>query len=196
MLFFFIFRKKLICVNIYFSTASTQLSHVSYRKPSCLSETHIGIISKMSSNFVSVEKMAKISENQSKIVVRLLSTKPTDDETVDNSSIAFNKLPDDIIEQIVSNYKSLLLSKYVLRKWVKNEELDWSMLSENPCAIDLLKEKIEQEKSMDKEEYKNLSDDKKVNWLKLTINSEDIDILKKGFYVLILCFYCLFFIYF
>ena len=45
------------------------------------------------------------------------------------------------------------------------------MLSENPCAIDLLKEKIEQEKSMDKEEYKNLSDDKKVNWLKLTINS-------------------------
>jgi hypothetical protein len=150
----------------------------------------------MSSNFVSVEKMAKISENQSKIVVRLLSTKPTDDETVDNSSIAFNKLPDDIIEQIVSNYKSLLLSKYVLRKWVKNEELDWSMLSENPCAIDLLKEKIEQEKSMDKEEYKNLSDDKKVNWLKLTINSEDIDILKKGFYVLILCFYCLFFIYF
>jgi hypothetical protein len=70
------------------------------------------------------------------------------------------------------------------------------MLSENPCAIDLLKEKIEQEKSMDKEEYKNLSDDKKVNWLKLTINSEDIDILKKGFYVLILCFYCLFFIYF
>jgi hypothetical protein len=105
-------------------------------------------------------------------------------------------LPDDIIEQIVSNYKSLLLSKYVLRKWVKNEELDWSMLSENPCAIDLLKEKIEQEKSMDKEEYKNLSDDKKVNWLKLTINSEDIDILKKGFYVLILCFYCLFFIYF
>ena len=150
----------------------------------------------MSSNFVSVEKMAKISENQSKIVVRLLSTKPTDDETVDNSSIAFNKLPDDIIEQIVSNYKSLLLFKYVLRKWVKNEELDWSMLSENPCAIDLLKEKIEQEKSMDKEEYKNLSDDKKVNWLKLTINSEDIDILKKGFYVLILCFYCLFFIYF
>ena len=125
----------------------------------------------MSSNFVSVEKMAKISENQSKIVVRLLSTKPTDDETVDNSSIAFNKLPDDIIEQIVSNYKSLLLSKYVLIKWVKNEELDWSMLSENPCAIDLLKEKIEQEKSMDKEEYKNLSDDKKVNWLKLTINS-------------------------
>ena len=150
----------------------------------------------MSSNFVSVEKMAKISENQSKIVVRLLSTKPTDDETVDNSSIAFNKLPDDIIEQIVSNYKSLLLSKYVLIKWVKNEELDWSMLSENPCAIDLLKEKIEQEKSMDKEEYKNLSDDKKVNWLKLTINSEDIDILKKGFYVLILCFYCLFFIHF
>jgi hypothetical protein len=150
----------------------------------------------MSSNFVSVEKMAKISENQSKIVVRLLCTKPTDDETVDNSSIAFKKLPDDIIEQIVSNYKSLLLSKYVLRKWVKNEELDWSMLSENPCAIDLLKEKIEQEKSMDKEEYKNLSDDKKVNWLKLTINSEDIDILKKGFYVFILCFYCLFFIHF
>ena len=146
----------------------------------------------MSSNFVSVEKMAEISENQSKIVERLLSSSPTADDT----SITLNKLPGDIIDQIVGNYKSLLPSKYVLREWVKKEELNWSMLSENPRAIDLLKEKIEQEKSMDKEEYKNLSDDKKVNWLKLTINSEDIDILKKGFYVLILCFYCLFFIYF
>jgi hypothetical protein len=150
----------------------------------------------MSSNFVSVEKMAEISENQSKIVERLITTKLTEDETADDTSITINKLPDDILGKIVGNYKSLLPSKYVLRKWIKKEELNWSMLSENPCAIDLLKEKIEQEKSMDKEEYKNLSDDKKVNWLKLTINSEDIDILKKGFYVLILCFYCLFFIYF
>ena len=132
------------------------------------------IISTMSSNFVSVEKMAEISENQSKIVERLLSSSPTDD-----TSITLNKLPDDILGKIVGNYKSLLPSKYVLRKWVKKEELNWSMLSENPCAIDLLKEKIQQEKSMDKEEYKKLKADEKVNWLKLSMNPEAIDILKK-----------------
>ena len=133
----------------------------------------------MSSNFVSVKKMAEISENQSKIVERLLSTNHIDDETVDNASITLNKLPSDIIEKIVCNYKCILPSKYVLREWVKKEDLDWSMLSENPCAIDLLKEKIEQEKSMDKEDYKKLKVEEKVNWIKLSMNSEAIDILKK-----------------
>jgi len=129
----------------------------------------------MSSNFVSVEKMAEISDNQSKIVERLLSSSPT----VDDTSITLNKLPSDIIEKIVCNYKYILPSKYVLREWVKKEDLDWSMLSENPCAIDLLKEKIEQEKSMDKEDYKKLKVEEKVNWLKLSMNPEAIDILKK-----------------
>jgi hypothetical protein len=129
----------------------------------------------MSSNFVSVEKMAEISENQSKIVERLLSSSPTADDT----SITLNKLPSDIIEKIVCNYKYILPSKYVLREWVKKEDLDWSMLSENPCAIDLLKEKIEQEKSMDNKEYIKLKFNEKVNWIKLSMNSEAIDILKK-----------------
>ena len=129
----------------------------------------------MSSNFVSVEKMAEISENQSKIVERLLSSSPT----VDDTSITLNKLPSDIIEKIVCNYKCILPSKYVLREWVKKEDLDWSMLSENPCAIDLLKEKIEQEKSMDNKEYIKLKFNEKVNWIKLSMNSEAIDILKK-----------------
>ena len=129
----------------------------------------------MSSNFVSVEKMAEISENQSKIVERLLSSSPTADDT----SITLNKLPSDIIEKIVCNYKCILPSKYILREWVKKEDLDWSMLSENPCAIDLLKEKIEQEKSMDNKEYIKLKFNEKVNWIKLSMNSEAIDILKK-----------------
>ena len=140
----------------------------------------------MSSNFVSVEKMAEISDNQSKIVERLLSSSPT----ADDASITLNKLPEDIIEQIVGNYKSLLPSKYVLRKWVKKEELNWSMLSENPCAIDLLKEKIQQEKSMDKEEYKNLKVEEKVNWLKLSMNPEAIDILKKYSRDIVWCTLC------
>ena len=119
--------------------------------------------------------MAEISENQSKIVERLLSSSPT----VDDTSITLNKLPSDIIEKIVCNYKCILPSKYVLREWVKKEDLDWSMLSENPCAIDLLKEKIEQEKSMDNKEYIKLKFNEKVNWIKLSMNSEAIDILKK-----------------
>ena len=139
-----------------------------------------------SSNFVSVEKMAEISEHQSKIVERLLSSSPTTDDT----SITLNKLPGDIIGQIVGNYKSLLPSKYVLRKWVNKEELNWSMLSENPCAIDLLKEKIEREKSMDKEEYKKLKVEEKVNWLMLSMNPEAIDILKKYPHDIVWCSLC------
>jgi len=139
----------------------------------------------MSSNFVSVEKMAEISENQSKIVERLLSSSPTDD-----TSITLNALPTDIIGQIVCNYGSLLPSKYVLRDWVNKDNLNWKMLSANPCAIEMLKERIEYEKSLDKEEYAKLADDNRVNWLKLSMNPEAIDILKKYPQDIVWCCLC------
>jgi len=139
----------------------------------------------MSSNFVSVEKMAEISENQSKIVERLLSSSPTDD-----TSITLNALPTDIIGQIVCNYGSLLPSKYVLRDWVNKDNLNWKMLSANPCAIEMLKERIEYEKSLDKEEYEKLVDDNRVNWLKLSMNPEAIDILKKYPQDIVWCCLC------
>jgi|APGre2960657373_1045057.scaffolds.fasta_scaffold18447_2 hypothetical protein len=49
--------------------------------------------------------------------------------------------------KLLTIIKFLLPSKYVLKMWVKKNELDWrSMLSANLGEIDLLKEKIEQEK--------------------------------------------------
>jgi hypothetical protein len=133
----------------------------------------------MNSNFISVDKMAAMSDSKKKIVEKLLNTTRTDDVTNDNVSMEINKLPDDIIDKIVCNYVNLLPSKYVLRDWVNKDKLNWKMLSENPCAIELLKERIEYEKSLDKEEYEKLGDDNRVNWLKLSINPEAIDILKK-----------------
>jgi hypothetical protein len=140
-----------------------------------------------SSNFVSVYEMVATSNSKRKTVEKLLNMSLTDDG---NASMVLNALPTDIIEQIVCNYGSLLPSKYVLRDWVNKDNLNWSMLSANPCAIDLLKEKIEREKSMDKEEYKNLKANEKVNWLKLSMNPEAIDILKKYPQDIVWCCLC------
>ncbi len=48
-------------------------------------------------------------------------------------------LPDDILEQIVNKYKTIFKIKYKLKDWIPPEKLDWRNLSENPNAIELLK---------------------------------------------------------
>ena len=140
-----------------------------------------------SSNFVSVYEMVVTSNSKRKTVEKLLNMSPTDDG---NASMVLNALPTDIIGQIVCNYGSLLPSKYVLRDWVNKDNLNWKMLSANPCAIEMLKERIEYEKSLDKEEYAKLADDNRVNWLKLSINPEAIDILKKYPQDIVWCCLC------
>jgi len=140
-----------------------------------------------SSNFVSAYEMVATSNSKRKTVEKLLNMSLTDDG---NASMVLNALPTDIIGQIVCNYGSLLPSKYVLRDWVNKDNLNWKMLSANPCAIEMLKERIEYEKSLDKEEYAKLADDNRVNWLKLSINPEAIDILKKYPQDIVWCCLC------
>lgn len=132
-------------------------------------------------NFISLDKMAAISASKIKIVTRLMNTvDESDDDAYFSMSInKLSKMPSDIIELIIYNYANILPSKYVLRDWVDINNLDWNVLSSNPCAIELLREKIENEKSLTKEEYEKLDEDKKVNWFKLSKNYEAVDILKK-----------------
>ncbi len=48
-------------------------------------------------------------------------------------------LPEDILEKIVEQYKTIFKIKYKLKDWIPPEKLDWEFLSENPAAIKLLK---------------------------------------------------------
>jgi phosphoribosylanthranilate isomerase len=133
----------------------------------------------MADNFISVEKMAMITNIKVKNVERLLHVDSRDPHTIEGVSMTINSLPKDILDKIVYNYKNLFPSKYVLREWVNAEYLDWQMLSENPYAIDLLNKRIEFEKNLSEEEYNKLDDNYKINWLKLSKNPAAIDILKK-----------------
>ena len=49
-------------------------------------------------------------------------------------------LPYDILDKIVKKYISLFPSKYVLKDWIPLNKLNGEILSENPAAIDYLKE--------------------------------------------------------
>ena len=49
-------------------------------------------------------------------------------------------LPDDMLEQIVNKYKTIFKVKYVLKYWIPLNKLNGEILSENPNAIDYLKE--------------------------------------------------------
>ena len=72
-------------------------------------------------------------------------------------------LPEDILEKIVNKYKTIFKIKYVLKDWIPLEKLNWTYLSINPNAIELLKA------NPDKIEWKYLSKNR---------NPEAIELLK------------------
>ena len=55
------------------------------------------------------------------------------------------------------------------------DKINWNELSENEYAIELLRDRIECEKSLNKEEYKKIS---KINWKKLSKNINAIELLR------------------
>ena len=64
---------------------------------------------------------------------------------------------------------------YVLRHGIPLDKLNWEFLVRNPNAIDLIKERIDYENSLSKEEYDSLPF--KINWSSLCKNPEAIDLL-------------------
>ncbi len=69
---------------------------------------------------------------------------------------SFNKLPAEVL-YIINNYAS---EKKKLLSWIDLNKLDWDILSENPSAIDLLKDNLN-----------------KINWDWLSGNPSAIDLL-------------------
>ena len=49
-------------------------------------------------------------------------------------------LPVEIRSIILDKFAEILPTKYVLLDWIDKDKLEWMMLSQNPNAIDLLKE--------------------------------------------------------
>ena len=137
----------------------------------------------MSSNFITPEMLAEMSNIKMKQIEKLLrvgdSYKEPESEVVQDSAIKLNNLPRDILETIMQNYQKLHPSKYVLRDWVPKEKLDLYRLSGNPCAIELLMEQADYEHSLSQEEYDKLEKEKKISWMRLCNNEEATDILKK-----------------
>lgn len=125
----------------------------------------------MTSNLISIERLKEISDIKIKHIERLLKVEPQD-----NSFL--NMLPCDIHKKIINAYKSIM-PKYVLRNWFPKDKINWNALSKNSFAIELLKEKVQSEKNMTKEEYNKLENNKKINWKYLSANECAIDILKQ-----------------
>ena len=70
-------------------------------------------------------------------------------------------LPEDILEQIVEQYKTIFKIKQVLKGWIPPEKLDWGSLSGNPNAIEMLED-----------------NSIKINWKLLSSNPNAIELLK------------------
>ena len=77
-------------------------------------------------------------------------------------------LPENIRSTILDKFAEILPTKYVLLDWIDKHKLDWIMLSRNPNAIDLLKERIEYEKSLTDAQFNRLKN--KINWNALSSN--------------------------
>jgi hypothetical protein len=119
---------------------------------------------------------------------------------------SLNILPDDILEKIVKKYKTIFKIKYKLKDWIPKKKLNWNWLSSNPNAIELLKnnpkkidwgglsenpnpeaiellkEKINEENEIDKEYLKKLPSNKKIGWVYLSANPNAIELLKANHY--------------
>lgn len=123
--------------------------------------------------------LSEMASIQSKLVETLLNKESVNPIIQDNSKINLQSLPRDIHEKIAEHYKKSLPSKYILRDWIPKDKLDWFALSGNPCAIKILMEKADYENSLTVEEYNMFEERKKISWMRLCINEEGAEILKK-----------------
>jgi hypothetical protein len=84
------------------------------------------------------------------------------------SKTGIANLPDDIHDKIVGDLVTISINK--LRDGIPVEKLNWSGLCQNPNAIDLIRDRMDFEKNLSKEEYDRLP--YKINWSALCMNSD------------------------
>ena len=108
-------------------------------------------------------------EAKSRIIARILLNNSVSTKT------KITDLPGDLHKKIVKDLKNV--SKNILRDGIPIDKLNWSYLSSNPNAIDLLRERMYFEKNLSEDEYKKLP--YQINWAALCTNSdpEAIDLL-------------------
>ena len=84
-------------------------------------------------------------------------------------------LPDELHDKIVVDLITISINK--LREGIPVDKLNWSYLCQNPNAIDLIRDQMDFEKNLSKEEYDRLP--YKINWSALCTNSDPgaIDLL-------------------
>ena len=92
--------------------------------------------------------------------------------------MTLNKLPNDLKTQIIEKYMSFFPTKYVLKDFIPLEKIDWSGLSSNPNAIDLLREKMNNENELSQEVLNKVNIEDKINWNGLSGNPYAIELLK------------------
>ena len=93
--------------------------------------------------------------------------------------MTLNKLPNDLKTQIVEKYMSLFPTKYVLKDFMSLEKINWSWLSQNPNAIDLLQEKMNNENKLEQEVLNKLPYKDKISWEYLSQNPNAIELLEE-----------------
>jgi hypothetical protein len=84
------------------------------------------------------------------------------------SKTGIANLPDDIHDKIVVDLITISINK--LRDGIPVDKLNWSGLCKNPNAIDLIRDRMNFEKNLSKEEYDKLP--YKINWSALCTNSD------------------------
>ena len=100
------------------------------------------------------------------VFVKNINSSPKSIKDKMKSKMTLNKLPEELRTQIVEQYRSLFSTTYVLKDWISSDwrtiyKINWTTLSRNPNAIDMLKE-----------------NPKKIDWVWLSANPNAIELLK------------------
>jgi hypothetical protein len=122
--------------------------------------------------FIPFKKRKGAKSAKSNIGSRLLQSNPSKAKA---NSAPLLHLSSKLKSNIAIDLESSLPSKNILRYGIPIEKLNWEFLVKNPNAIDLIKERIDYENSLSKEEYDSLPF--KINWSALCSNPKAIDLL-------------------
>ena len=125
-----------------------------------------------------------LSKNPNQAAIELLEANPRKIDWIylsTNSSDEAIKLLKANRDEIDWRYLSLNKNKEAIELLNANpEKINWVNLSENPEAIELLKEKIENENTLTNQEYLRLGYYNVVNWDLLSRNPNAIELLKEN----------------
>jgi hypothetical protein len=145
-----------------FTTPSMRLSFAQY-DTMCKDEKVLNMMSitlnKPKAKLKKFCKYLSVFKKEIHLTPNKLAAKITEADTQDKPIF---KLPKEIRSIILDKFVEILPTKYVLLDWIDKDKIDWSYLSQNPNAIDLLQDNQD-----------------KINWSQLCLNPNAIKLLKE-----------------